>query len=230
MTATETQAPLWVSLADRRPALRAYEVGHRGMVGATDRPLRDGRRIKGKELTASVSGSTPYPHMDLYDEQGERHTCNVHSLVLLAYVGECPEEQEALHFNDNPTDNRWPENLGYGTHPENVVQRMLNRPAVPKPVKRCVRCDAEFTGNGKRCHDCVMQLGALAARMLVEGADLDRVVMDLGYPSTVGVFRLAVRYGGLRLSIGEPEPPALPPSLLQRVTATLRGWRGGDNG
>ena len=237
MTATQINAPEWTSLAERRPQYSAYEVSHRGLVRSLDRQLPDGRQVKGRVLKATVSGKSPYPKVTLYDDAGKAATFHVHSLVLLVYVGECPDGQEALHGNDDPLDNRWPENLAYGTHPENVVQRMLNRPAAPKPVKVCVRCDRPFEGNGRRCHDCVVQLGELAAFRLADGADLEEVAEELGYPSPPGIWKLAVRYGGLVVltaeeinrqlqeaaDLGQRQP------LLRSVMTTLRTrFRRGD--
>lgn len=233
MTETKVQAPEWVSLAERRPKLAAYEVNHRGRVRSVDRMDRLGRKVKGCELKPRVSGTSVYPKVTLYDADGKQTDFTVGSLVLLAYVGECPEGQEVMHLHDNPLDNRWPEELSYGTHEQNVFQRTINRPALPKPIKVCVRCGAEFTSSGKRCHDCVVQVGQLAARKLAEGADLEQVADDLGYPSHVGVFRLAVRYGGavvvLATDLQEVNEQLRHQSWLHNVFVTLRDqFRSGD--
>lgn len=44
----------------------------------------------------------------------------VHRLVMLAFVGECPEGHEVNHKNGNKADNRL-ENLEYMTHSANVL-------------------------------------------------------------------------------------------------------------
>jgi hypothetical protein len=44
----------------------------------------------------------------------------VHRLVLEAFAGPCPPGQEALHGPGGGLDNRWPENLSWGTHSKNV--------------------------------------------------------------------------------------------------------------
>lgn len=49
----------------------------------------------------------------------------VHHLVLLAFRGECPPGQEAVHLNDVQTDNRL-ENLEWGTHKRNCELRRQN--------------------------------------------------------------------------------------------------------
>ena len=43
----------------------------------------------------------------------------IHRLVLLAFVGPCPDGKEVRHDDGNPTHN-WLSNLFYGTHTENM--------------------------------------------------------------------------------------------------------------
>jgi hypothetical protein len=47
---------------------------------------------------------------------------SVHRLVLLAFVGPCPEGHEAAHENGNARDNR-PANLVWKTHAANIQDR-----------------------------------------------------------------------------------------------------------
>lgn len=49
----------------------------------------------------------------------------VHRLVLLAFVGPCPDGKEALHRNDVPGDN-WVGNLRWGTRAENIEDAFNN--------------------------------------------------------------------------------------------------------
>jgi len=44
----------------------------------------------------------------------------VHQLVALTFLGPCPDGQEVLHNNGDPTDNRV-ENLRYGTRTANIL-------------------------------------------------------------------------------------------------------------
>jgi hypothetical protein len=48
---------------------------------------------------------------------------HVHSLVLLAFVGPCPDGMEARHLNGTPDDNRL-ENLCWGTPSENAADKL----------------------------------------------------------------------------------------------------------
>lgn len=51
-------------------------------------------------------------------KDGKRITQGIHRLVLMAFVGPCPEGMEACHWNDIKTDNRV-ENLRWATRVEN---------------------------------------------------------------------------------------------------------------
>jgi hypothetical protein len=50
----------------------------------------------------------------------------VHQLVLRAFAGACPPGQETRHGRGGKLDNRWPENLCYGTHLENMQDEAQN--------------------------------------------------------------------------------------------------------
>ena len=56
---------------------------------------------------------------------GKKYTVLVHRLILLAFVGECPEGMEGCHNNGIPYDNR-PENLRWDTHFNNNQDRLLH--------------------------------------------------------------------------------------------------------
>jgi hypothetical protein len=57
--------------------------------------------------------------------KASRRGIAVHRLVLLAFVGEPPAGTEACHRNDVSDDNRL-ENLYWGTHAENMQDRIRN--------------------------------------------------------------------------------------------------------
>ena len=54
-----------------------------------------------------------------------KHTCKIHRLVLETYVGLCPEGMECRHLDGNPANNKL-ENLCWGTHAENMQDRILH--------------------------------------------------------------------------------------------------------
>lgn len=55
----------------------------------------------------------------------KRRTFCVHQLVLLAFVGPCPEGYEACHNNGDPTDNR-ASNLRWDTPSHNNIDKVLH--------------------------------------------------------------------------------------------------------
>lgn len=58
-------------------------------------------------------------------QNGKRHTCKVHRLVLETYVGPCPAGMQCRHLNDVKTDN-WLGNLCWGTPKENMQDSIQN--------------------------------------------------------------------------------------------------------
>jgi hypothetical protein len=48
----------------------------------------------------------------------------IHTLVLNAFAGPCPPGHECRHLNGDRSDNRWPENLAWGTLQENAQDRV----------------------------------------------------------------------------------------------------------
>lgn len=52
---------------------------------------------------------------------GKMRSVKVHRLVLLAFAGPCPPGMQCRHLNGVKTDNRFPENLKWGTRLENAA-------------------------------------------------------------------------------------------------------------
>lgn len=50
----------------------------------------------------------------------------VHHLILETFEGPRPPGKETRHLNDIRSDNRWPENLCWGTRSENMADRVRN--------------------------------------------------------------------------------------------------------
>ena|SRR6476660_7493925 len=82
------------------------------------------RHYRGRVLSQH-SNPRGYPSVTL-SRDGEQPTRQVHALMLEAFAGPCPPGQEGRHLNDVKTDNRWPENLAWGTRKENLADRLLN--------------------------------------------------------------------------------------------------------
>lgn len=223
------------------PGYSAYEWSHRGRVRSLDRVVA-GRSYRGTGLKTRLNNSG-YVQVNVTNDKGIKQTVLLHRMILLAHAGECPDGQETLHGPGGQADNRYPENIRYGTHPENVAERVAAAPPrAVKPPRLCVnydRCGGHVTRGGKRCHDCVVTLGRSAAALLEEDGDLERVAEMLGYPSAAGIYKLACKYGGLRVYV---VPDAITPgdtadgnapqpqSWLHTVTARWMRWlAGGDS-
>lgn len=126
-----------------------YEVSDRGQVRSLDRMAAHGSRAGGHAGTMTLRGKilAPAPHRSGHvavhlSRDGVVETVQVHRLVLEAFVGACPDGQETLHGPGGPADNRWPENIRYGTRSENTIERhrdgvMQNAKLTPEIVIIC---------------------------------------------------------------------------------------------
>lgn len=77
-------------------------------------------------LRGKILALFPHPSGHLYvhlSRDGVVETVQVHRLVLEAFAGACPDGQETLHGPGGPADNRWPENIRYGTRSKNTIER-----------------------------------------------------------------------------------------------------------
>lgn len=91
-----------------------YQVTKDGLVKSLDRP-----HCKGKMLSPQIDKSR-YGHIKYYlCKNGKSRGFYAHQLVLLTFVGPCPEGMEVRHLNGIAGDNRL-ENLKYGTPKENA--------------------------------------------------------------------------------------------------------------
>jgi hypothetical protein len=117
-----------------------------GQVRSIDRKLVNGRQVRGRELARRIS-NRGYVLVDLYDYEGFRCTRTVHSLQLLTFVGPCPPGRETRHLNDIPYDNRWPENLCYGTPGENAADKVRNAPTPLATRRSLSRFVADYVGS-----------------------------------------------------------------------------------
>ena len=105
------------------PHVAGYQVSSIGRVRSIDRVIettQGQRRLQGRILRATMKASG---HMLV--GLGRAHKRTVHSLVLEAFVGPCPQGHEGLHRNGVPSDNRL-ENLRYGTRSENIDDRVFH--------------------------------------------------------------------------------------------------------
>ncbi|MGP5930306.1 NUMOD4 motif-containing HNH endonuclease [Corynebacterium glyciniphilum] len=99
-----------------------YEVSDQGRVRSIERVIvRDNgmrQTVRSRVLRPALN-RRGYEGVHLY-RRGIGEGFSVHRLVLLAFVGPCPEGMEVRHLNGAPADNRLT-NLRYGTSLENKL-------------------------------------------------------------------------------------------------------------
>jgi hypothetical protein len=72
------------------------------------------------------------------DRGGKNTVMAVHRLVLIAFVGPCPDGMESCHYPDPDRTNNRLDNLRWDTHDANMKDKYRDRP--PATEKRCRRC------------------------------------------------------------------------------------------
>ena len=107
-----------------------YEVSGDGAVRSLDRDeiitgSRAGvRRRRGRTLRQFTLKTSPYLCVRL-SKDGIARTRTVHTLVLEAFSGPCPEGMESRHLNGRHRDNA-AANLAWGTPSENTQDQVLH--------------------------------------------------------------------------------------------------------
>ena len=142
----------------------------------------------------------------------------MHKLVLYHVRPAVPEPgQEACHSRRGPACNWWPEGVRWGTKAENHADQVdAGTAVVPAsfPCRNAPGCPGTVKNEGRRCRECVEQVGQQAAWMLGLGANLQTVAQRFGYQGGDWVFKLAAErgYPGTR-----EQARAQHPKMLQRV-------------
>lgn len=79
--------------------------------------------VKEKLLTQSSNGRYPSVCLSM---NGKSLTCNVHRLVLEAFIGPRPKGMVCRHFPDRDTRNNRLDNLRWGTPEENQADKIVH--------------------------------------------------------------------------------------------------------
>ncbi len=112
------------------PEYPGYRIGDDGTVWSCRTRKGVGKNGKGsgfvfsdtwKMLSPAVHCGK-YLHVVLTTQAGIESTQTVHKLVLLAFIGPCPEGMECRHLDGVGNNNRL-SNLAWGTHAENEADR-----------------------------------------------------------------------------------------------------------
>lgn len=180
----------------------AYQTSDMGRYRSVDR-TSGGRRLKGKVL-ATRYDSDGYVLVNLRCDSTDPahnrvHTLLGHKVVLTTFDRPCPPGMEACHSPRGPGFNWWPEGVRWGTKPENHADQVAAGTAtVPGPTFPCRNapaCGNLVRTEGRRCLDCVRQVGVDAAALLAAGRPLAEVAA--GFRNGPDwIFKLAVEHGG----------------------------------
>jgi len=111
-----------------------YLVSNQGRVQSV-RTLRSGAVTK--RILSPRPGAKGHLRVVLHEGE-RRQESNVHVLVLEAFVGPRPPGMVACHWNDDPADNR-AENLRWGTHTDNMNDRVRNGRHAMAAKTHCLR-------------------------------------------------------------------------------------------
>src|SRR5690625_2328955 len=114
-----TPAP-WEETWKQIPGFIGYEVSDFGNVRSYYRKgnHRNKRTRYPRTLAKRARKDGAYPSVSLPKDNGKYSSCAIHRLVMLAFVGPCPDGYQVAHLNGDPSDNRLT-NLKYVTPKEN---------------------------------------------------------------------------------------------------------------
>ena len=98
------------------PNYDGYLISNMGVVKSIDRLSSNGRHLKGKILKP-LKSSGGYLSISLCKDGKDKHYA-IHRLVMLAFVGECPDGMEVNHIDENKHNNAL-SNLEYLTSQDN---------------------------------------------------------------------------------------------------------------
>lgn len=205
-----------------------YEVSDKGQARSIDRKSGN-RQLKGKVLAARRTDdgyALVNIRCDSTDPEHNRvHTVTVHKLVLTTFDRPCPPGMEACHSSRGPAFNWWPEGVRWGTKPDNHADMAAaGNAVVPEsfPCRNHARCGGTVRNPGRRCTDCVADVGREAAVLLGLGVNALDVASQFGYKDTRWVIKLASEHGWE----GTPEQARTQqPTVAQRVRLARRRFR-----
>ena len=106
----------------RIPGFPDYEVSNHGNVRSYRKSETKVKLLKpyfNQPKSERDRGRLSHLMVSIYDADNEKNCYLVHRLVMLAFIGPCPNGYECLHIDGNPMNNRL-DNLRYGTRRENI--------------------------------------------------------------------------------------------------------------
>ena len=149
-----------------------YEVSNLGSVRSAGK--RKGSR-GGMLRPGLTGGASPRLCVVLY-KNGARKTRLVHHLVLEAFDRLREPGEESRHGPGGPFDNRWPENLKWGTPAENQADRVRDGTSNRGERQWQAKLTAEIVTECRRRYAAGERLGQLAAEFGINPASMSQVV------------------------------------------------------
>jgi hypothetical protein len=173
-----------------------YRASAAGRVRSVDRRA-GGRYYRGVVLKTRLNNSGyVLVTMSCDNPEHRAHTHTMQKVILTTFTGPCPPGMQARHLDSNPENNAC-QNLAWGTKEQNEADKPV--PPVLEashPCRNAPRCGNLVVNEGRRCPDCVAEVGRQAAAMLNAGMNLQDVAEVFGYTGPDWVFKLAVQHGG----------------------------------
>jgi len=130
-----------------------YEVSSLGRVRSwVKRGCIGGRLVKTPRLMTLIKNNVGYIHVSLTDDKGIFKRYDVHRLVLLTFVGECPKGCNASHIDETKTNNRL-SNLKWASYKENQsMPKRKQRYCKSFPLGKSGYRGVYKNGNGYEAH------------------------------------------------------------------------------
>lgn len=159
-------------------------------IGEVWKPLKPGRDLRGG-----------YQLVRLKQIGEKTRTISVHRLVLLAFVGPCPDGMECCHADGNPANNQL-SNLRWDTPKENAADRNLHgtgtqgsqngRARLSEEQVRMIRYERVSTKTS---------LSKLAAKFGVSKSTVMAILRPVGHPRRAWVHAATDRGLGIEASV-----------------------------
>lgn len=108
------------------PGFPGYKINELGeVISCWNRGSRHTNRKMTSTWKVLKTCGKGYPRVNLYSSEGKRAVMGIHILVLITFVGPCPDNYEARHLDDNKK-NSVLSNLVWGTRKDNMEDRVRN--------------------------------------------------------------------------------------------------------
>ena len=133
-----------------------YEISNHGRVRSLDRRIPN-TRGSGTRL---IKGTLVIPHgcgwkrrylFVRLSKEGKQKNFYVHTLVLEAFIGPCPEGMEACHGANRHTDNSL-QNLSWGTKGQNMQDKIRDQTTLHGERNHRSKLTADAVVNIKKLH------------------------------------------------------------------------------